>query len=211
MPKTNRIRQRGLILSGLVLCLATISTVDGAFWSTPVGADQSALVPTGAVEAALLSDRSKPQLRTVPSVDLERYMGLWYEIGRYPNSFQKGLIGVTAEYTLRDDGTVFVENRGRLNTFDGRERTVTGKAWVKCKNNTRLSVQFFWPFRAPYWIIDLDPKYGWAVVGQPSRDYLWILSRSKQLDQATLDGIYERLRKQAYDPSRLKLTPQPAD
>jgi len=151
---------------------------------------------------------SGPPLRTVDRVDLQRYLGKWFEIATIPMSFQKGCVGVTATYSLREDGDVAVVNTCRKETLDGPERSVEGKAWSVDPSNARLEVQFFWPFHGAYWIIDLDPEYRWAVVGHPSREYLWILSRTPQMDDATYQGILSRLRDQAYDLSRLVKTPQ---
>jgi apolipoprotein D and lipocalin family protein len=149
-----------------------------------------------------------PPLRTVDRVDLQRYAGRWYEIATIPMSFQKGCVGVTATYTLRPDGDVAVVNTCRQETLDGPERSAEGKAWSVDPSNAKLEVQFFWPFHGAYWVIDLDPDYRWAVVGSPSRRYLWILSRSPRLDDATYDGILSRLRAQSYDLTLLVKTPQ---
>ena len=149
-----------------------------------------------------------PPLRTVDRVDLQRYAGRWYEIATIPMSFQKGCVGVTATYAIREDGDVDVVNTCRKETLDGEERSVKGKAWSVDPSNAKLEVQFFWPFHGSYWIIDLAGDYQWAVVGHPDRDYLWILSRSPQMDPATYDGILARLRAQGYDTSRLAKTPQ---
>jgi len=149
-----------------------------------------------------------PPLQTVERVDVPRYMGRWYEIATIPMSFQKGCVGVTANYTLRPDGDVDVVNTCRKEKLDGPERSIEGKAWSVDPSNAKLEVQFFWPFHGAYWIIDLDPAYQWAVVGHPDRDYLWILSRSPRMDPTTYDGILSRLRAQAYDTSRLVKTPQ---
>ncbi len=151
-----------------------------------------------------------PPLRTVERVDLQRYMGRWYEIATIPMSFQKGCVGVTANYSLRPDGDVDVVNTCRKETLDGPEREATAKAWSVDPSNAKLVVRFFWPFTGDYWIIDLDPEYRWAVVGHPSRKYLWILSRTPRMDDATYEGILSRLREQAYDLSLLVKTPQPA-
>ena len=151
---------------------------------------------------------SGPPLRTVDRVDLQRYMGKWYEIATIPMSFQKGCVGVTAVYTLREDGDVDVVNTCRKETLDGPERSVEGKAWSVDPSNAKLEVQFFWPFHGAYWIIDLDPDYRWAVVGHPSRAYLWILSRTPQMDEASYQGILSRLRAQSYDLSLLVKTAQ---
>jgi len=152
---------------------------------------------------------SGPPVRTVEHVDLQRYMGRWYEIATIPMSFQKGCVGVTADYALRKDGDVDVVNTCRPERLDAEPRTATGKAWAVDPSGARLEVQFFWPFHGAYWILDLDPDYRWAVVGNPSREYLWILSRTPQLDDATYQGILERLRAQQYPLTLLVKTPQP--
>jgi apolipoprotein D and lipocalin family protein len=149
-----------------------------------------------------------PPLRTVEHVDLQRYMGKWYEIATIPMSFQKGCVGVSADYTLRPDGDVDVVNTCHPERLDAPARTAKGKAWSVDPSGAKLEVRFFWPFHGSYWIIDLDPEYRWAVVGHPSREYLWILSRTPQMDAGTYDGILERLRAQGYDLSLLLKTPQ---
>ena len=151
-----------------------------------------------------------PPLRTVERVDLKRYMGRWWEIATIPMSFQKGCVGVTANYSLRDDGDVKVVNTCRKETLDGPERSATARAWSVDPSDAKLEVQFFWPFHGAYWVIDLDPDYRWAVVGHPSREYLWILSRTPQMDEATYQGILSRLRAQSYDVTKLLRTLQPA-
>jgi apolipoprotein D and lipocalin family protein len=154
---------------------------------------------------ATLSD----PLDTVDYVDVERYMGTWYEIAKYPNGFQQGCSAVTAEYALRDDGTVRVLNTCRQSDGVTIKSTIEGFAAVADRNtNAKLTVYFFYPFGAPYWIIDLDEDYRYAVVGDPTRRFLWILSRTPTLDSATYDQILQRLPEKGYDPSRLELTPQ---
>ena len=116
----------------------------------------------------------------------------------------------TAEYALLPDGRIRVINRCFKNSLDGPLKTSTGKAEVvDTASNARLKVWFFWPFKGDYWIIDLDPDYQWAVVGVPSRKYLWILCRSPSMDTAVYQGIIKRLIDKAYDPTLLQLTPQP--
>jgi len=151
-----------------------------------------------------------PPLEVVDSVDLDRYLGLWYEIASYPAWFQKNCTAVTADYSLREDGLIKVVNSCRKGSLDGKLKQSTGRAKVVAgSNNAKLKVSFFGPFWGNYWIIDLDPDYEWAVVGVPGRKYLWILSRSPQMDQAVYDGIISRLEAQRYDPARLNRTPQP--
>jgi apolipoprotein D and lipocalin family protein len=151
-----------------------------------------------------------PPLQTVANVDLQRYVGTWYEIASYPHRFQKGCVATRAVYTLRDDGQVAVRNECRLETLDGPLKSVEGRAKVvETASNARLKVTFFWPFWGAYWIIDLDPDYRWAVVGHPSRNYLWVLSRMPTLDEGVYQQIVARLASQGYDPTRLKRTLQP--
>ena len=149
-------------------------------------------------------------LVTVSHVDLSRYLGKWYEIARYPAWFQKGCTGSTAHYSTLPDGRIGIVNHCFKNSLDGPLKESSGKAEVvDPSTNARLKVCFFWPFKGDYWIIDLDPDYQWAVVGVPSRKYLWILSRTPLLDDAVYQGIIKRLIKQGYDPQRLTRTPQP--
>jgi len=164
------------------------------------------IIVLGAVQASA----SSPELRTVPTVDLDRYLGTWYEIASYPAWFQKDCTGVTAEYSRRDDGLIRVVNSCRKKTLDGKIKTSTGRAKiVDPDSNAKLKVSFFGPFWGQYWIIDLDESYQWAVVGVPDRKYLWILSRTPQMDETIYAGIIDRLVDQGYDPSRLNKTLQP--
>jgi apolipoprotein D and lipocalin family protein len=153
----------------------------------------------------------KAPLDVAPQVDLTRYAGKWYEIARLPNRFQRVCASdVTATYTLRPDGRIAVLNECRQ--ADGRRKSAKGTAWVADARgpNTKLKVTFFWPFRGNYWIIDLDPEYRWAVVGEPGRDYLWILSREPQLDTALYQQIVERAKQQGFDTAELLKTRQPS-
>lgn len=148
-------------------------------------------------------DYEGPPLETVEAVDLDLYLGTWYEIASYPQSFQEGCTATTADYSLDDDGGVVVENRCRIGSVDGDEDVAFGRARVADATGAKLEVSFFGPFWADYWVIDLGADYEYAVVGHPSREYLWVLSRSPTLDPATYEGILERLEVQAYDTSML--------
>ena len=153
-----------------------------------------------------------PPLQTVSHVDVNRYMGKWYEIASFPQWFQKNCSAVSATYALRKDGDVDVLNECRDKTLDGKLRSAKGKAWIVDRaSNAKLKVRFFWPFSGDYWIIDLGAEYQYAVVGHPKRNYLWILSRSRQMDPAEYDKILERLKQQHYDVTRLNKTLQPAE
>lgn len=148
-------------------------------------------------------------LETVHYVDLSSYAGQWYEIARYPNSFQKGCVGSRATYTLRDDGRLTVVNECYDKSLTGRLRSVKGKAWTVDKGtNAWLKVSFFWPFAGDYWIIDLGREYEYAVIGHPERKYLWILSRSPKMAEEVYHSILMRLQRQDYDTTKLIRTEQ---
>lgn len=136
-------------------------------------------------------------------------MGRWFEIARYPTRFERQCEKNTvAEYTLLRNGTVRIENR--CTKRDGTSDFVRGSARVAdSQTNAKLKVKFsaFMP-AADYWVIDLDLGYRWAVVGEPSRRYLWILSRTPGLDEGIYAGICERLRQLGYAPERLVRTKQ---
>ncbi|MDI1353811.1 MAG: lipocalin family protein [bacterium] len=148
-------------------------------------------------------------LQTVPSVDLKRYAGRWYEIASFPQSFQKGCHCTTAEYTITDKDYVVVENRCNRDSISGKESYIKGKAFVEANSgNAKLKVQFFWPFRAKYWIIDLADDYSFAVVSHPGKKYLWILSRTAKMNSEIYEGILTRLRAKDFDLSLLRVTVQ---
>ena len=148
-------------------------------------------------------------LVTVPRVELDQYVGKWYEISSYPQRFQKGCHGTTATYTLSDKGHLIVENRCNRDSMDGKASYIKGKAFVEeGSSNAKLNIQFFWPFRGKYWIIDLAADYSYAVVGHPNRKYLWILSRSPQLPSGVYQGILARLKTNGFDTTKLQETEQ---
>jgi len=151
---------------------------------------------------------SKASLQTVPNVDLTRYVGRWYEIARYPAWFEKDCASdVTATYTALPSGKIEVLNECRQ--ADGQVKRSKGTARVVDKRtNAKLKVTFFWPFSGNYWIIDLAPDYSYAVVGEPDRKYLCILSRSSQLTESVYGQIVTRVRELGYDPSGLTKTRQ---
>jgi apolipoprotein D and lipocalin family protein len=147
-------------------------------------------------------------LPTVDYVDLDRYLGRWYEIARYPNDFEQGCVGVTASYSLMGNGQIRVVNTCRNSDGEVTER-IQGTARVDdTTTNARLKVSFFWPFSGTYWIIDLDPDYEYAVVGEPGRRFFWILSRTPTMDEETLDEILDKMPGWSYDPDRLYYVPQ---
>jgi apolipoprotein D and lipocalin family protein len=149
------------------------------------------------------------ELKTVRHVDVTRYMGTWFEIAKFPQRFEKGLVGITATYSLLPNGKVRVINAGYQGDLNGKLRMANGKAWVvDTGTNAKLKVSFFWPFAADYWIIELGKDYEHAVVGDASRKYLWILSRTPQMDGSVYKDLLERSRQKGFDISRLEKNPQ---
>jgi len=136
----------------------------------------------------------------VPTVDLNRYMGMWYEIARLPNFFERKLKCTSATYTLRGDGKITVLNKGNYLTDPEKSTSSQGIAWIPDKNSpAKLKVQFFWPFSGDYWIMDLDKDYRYVLVGDPSLKYLWILSREKKMDETTYEMLLKKAIENGYD------------
>ena len=136
---------------------------------------------------------SEKSLEVAGNLELNKYLGTWYEIARLPNSFEKNLDRVTANYSLKENGDIRVLNRGyKIGSSEFKE--AEGTAWIPdIKEPAKLKVRFFWPFTGKYWVIELDKDYKYAMVGDPSRDYLWILSRERALS----DSVYNNLLKSA--------------
>lgn len=155
------------------------------------------------------------ELQTVTSVDLKRYAGVWYEIARYPNKFQKKCVGnTTAEYRLQDDGDITVINKCK--ETDGEFDTAKGEARIADKaTSAKLEVRFapkflsFLPFVwGDYWIIDLGENYEYVAVGSPDRKYLWILSRTPQMSDSVYQNVLQTVREKGFEPNNLVKTPQ---
>jgi apolipoprotein D and lipocalin family protein len=158
----------------------------------------SALLASPSLMAADL-----PPVQAVANVDLARYIGQWHEIARFPMYFQNQCVGdVTANYSQMENGKIKVINRCR--TKDGEVDQAEGSASVvENSGNSQLKVSFFWPFRADYWVIGLDPDYRWAVVGNPNRKYLWILSRTKTMTPSDLAAAKASAAAQGYALAQL--------
>jgi apolipoprotein D and lipocalin family protein len=141
------------------------------------------------------------KLEVVPHVELEKYLGKWFEIAHLPARFQEGCTDTTATYTLSKDGNISVLNECRRN---GKVKLANGKAKVVDKNSgAKLKVTFFWPFYGDYWIIDLGKDYDYAVVGTPNRKYLWILSRTPQMADKLFSQLLESAKSKGSDVSKL--------
>ena len=151
--------------------------------------------------------------RTVAAVDLHRYAGTWYEIARFPNRFEDGsgraCAEVTATYTPRPDGRIGVRNTCRDDAAGGLPRDAEGRAYVVAgSGGSKLRVSFFWPFYGDYWVLGVSPDYAWAVVGDPRREYLWVLARGADLSAGAYAEAVGIARAQGFDTARLRATRQ---
>jgi apolipoprotein D and lipocalin family protein len=161
------------------------------------------------------TDGTKEALTTIAALDVPRYMGVWYEIAKYPNWFQRKCTGNTkAEYSLKSDGKVQVVNRCRMENGEMNEAIGSARQ-VGAPTSPRLEVRFApaWLSFIPaawgdYWIIDLDEGYQLAAVSEPSRQYLWVLSRTPRVNRASYESLVGRLAKKGYDVRNLELTKQ---
>jgi len=155
-------------------------------------------------------DTQMDPVELVGDVDVERYLGRWYEIARYQSGFEKNIYGATAEYTLRDDGRIGVVNSGFKNSLDGKYTQVRAVAWVPDPAvPAALKVRFFGLFAADYMIIGLDEaNYEWAIVGNNSRDFLWFLSRTHEIDDSLYRQMEEIAVSQGFDVDALYRVPQ---
>lgn len=139
--------------------------------------------------------------QTVPTLDLNRFLGHWYEIARYDHSFERDLESVETDYTLRSDGKIEVVNRG-IDRRTGKEKIARGKAKTTDQPG-RLRVSFFLFFYSDYNILELDEDFQWALIGSKSPKYLWILSRTPHLDTQTLNYILRLAQQRGYSTSKL--------
>lgn len=142
--------------------------------------------------------------------ELEKYLGTWYEIARFDHSFERGLQGVTATYSLRSDGKIKVLNKGFKSNLRGPISEAIGKAKLTSIETPRnLKVSFFWFFYAPYNILEIDENYQYVLIGSNSSKYLWILSRTPKMDQKVYDSILAKAKARGYDISKLIKVDQP--
>jgi len=141
------------------------------------------------------------------SVDLKRYVGLWYEWARYENRFERDCEAVTAAYRERPDGLIEVVNSCHKAAVDGPLKVAKGRAKVvPGSRDAKLKVSFFGPFFGDYWVLDHADDYSWSIVGEPSGRYLWILTRQAKPDGATRDLLLSRIRVLGYDARLLRQT-----
>jgi apolipoprotein D and lipocalin family protein len=155
-----------------------------------------------------VSSSDEQELQVVPKLDLDRFQGTWYEIAHNPWFVQKDCFAMIAHYKLVEDGKIKVTNICRDNGFDGKVSQIEGKAWVvEEKTQAKWKVQFIWPFKLNYWVIEVGEDYQYAVVGEPDKENVWILSRQPHLDKKILDKIIDNTKAKGYDLTKIVWTP----
>jgi apolipoprotein D and lipocalin family protein len=165
-----------------------------------------AFVLAGCATTGLVGNPDVPQ--PTKRVDLTRYTGLWYELARYENGFERGCEGVTAEYAAKPNGEISVLNTCRQGSLTGAKKVAEGSARiVPSSGNAKFKVSFFGPFYVGnYWVLDRAPDYSWSIVGEPSGRYLWLLSRTKS--KSNLATMKRRAQALGYDTAMLRVTEQ---
>ena len=168
-----------------------------------------ALASVGCLTSQGVGPNADVPLETVDSVDLERFVGVWYVIENIGLSAEEGAHDEVETYTLRPDGKIDIAFTFRDGAFDGPEKSIPQLGWVHDEEtNAEWRVRPFWPLSLAYLIIDLDADYGWTVIGHPSKRWVWIMARQPTLDETVLAGIRERLVDVGYDVDRLVRVPQ---
>lgn len=147
-----------------------------------------------------------PNLQTVTHVDINKYQGKWYEIARFEHFFEKGCKNVTANYELEND-KIKVTNKCTM-IVDNKPKEAIGVAYATDSTNSKLKVSFFRPFYGDYYILDLAEDYSYALVGSPSREYLWILSRTKTIDEELKTTLMSKITNLGFDKEKLIWTMQ---
>lgn len=171
------------------------------------------LLPIIVLLAAACAPMGPVRTSTVESVDVERYLGTWYEVASIKQFFSVGLVGSTADYSLNPDGTIRVSNSGNYFFFGGPPSQIVGSAVPVDDSNARLNVSFTGSNSADgpgnYWIVDLDPQYQWAVVSNPTGETGFILSRTRQISDELRADLIERAAAKGVNTANLTDTPQP--
>ncbi len=158
---------------------------------------------------ALAGCAAAPPLPTVERVDLPRFMGDWYVIANIPTAIEKGAYNAVETYRLDDDGTIATTFTFRKGGFDGPQKTYNPRGFVRdTTTNATWGMQFVWPIKAEYLIIQLDEDYTRTVIGRSKRDYVWIMAREPTIPEADYQSILARLDDQGYDTSRIEKVPQ---
>ncbi len=161
-----------------------------------------------ALAAALSGCATVTPIQTVGQVDLERFMGDWYVIANIPTPFEKGAHNAVESYRLNDKGEIETTFTFRKGAFDGREKVMRPKGFVRDSSNAVWGMQFIWPFKAEYRIIYLTDDYTQTVVGRSKRDFLWIMAREPSIPDADYQQMLAFVAEQGYDTSEVQRVPQ---
>lgn len=155
--------------------------------------------------------KNSTDTKTASTLDINRYMGTWYEIARFQHSFEKDLVGVTATYRLRDDGKIRVLNSGWKGSLNGEYDAADGVAKIPDPSDPgKLKVSFFLFFYADYYILELDTiNYQYALIGSSDPDYLWIMGRMPQMAPEIYKKLVNEAERRGYDTTKLYKVPQP--
>lgn len=150
------------------------------------------------------TSKNEIDMETVKNLELDKYLGTWYEIARFDHSFERDLVGVTATYSMRKDGKIKVVNQGYKHSLDGKLSQAVGKAKIPNPNEPgKLKVSFFWIFYADYFVLELADDYSYALVGSSSPKYLWILSRTPQMPDETYNLLIDKAKQRGYNLEKL--------
>jgi apolipoprotein D and lipocalin family protein len=166
-------------------------------------------VALAAFAALALACGSEPPLDVAPNLDVSRFQGKWYEIARLPRATQTDCHGTTAFYTQGSDGTLSLVNQCNVGSTAGPLRTVAMTATIPDTSTPAKLVLDVGGYTGDYWILEVGSQYEYAVIGHPSRLYLWILSRTPALDPTTVQGVLDRAKANHFDTTQLLYTPQP--
>jgi apolipoprotein D and lipocalin family protein len=158
--------------------------------------------------AALAACGTVKPIQTVPQVDLDRFMGDWYVIASIPTIFEKGAYNAVESYELNDKGEVLTTFRFRKGGFDGPEKVMQPKGFVRDSSNAVWGMQFIWPFKAEYRIIYLTEDYTQTVIGRSKRDYVWIMAKTAAIPDDEYNGIITFLAEQGYQVDKIQRVPQ---
>jgi apolipoprotein D and lipocalin family protein len=213
-----------LQIKSLLVTMATVMTVSVPALSQSLGHEslnrESGKLKPSFYKAGIGLKDADP-VRPVEGLELDRYLGKWFDIRSIPNSFQRGCTNTSAEYNVEDGGTLEVKNTCDKVDSQGaflKAEEAIGRAWVKNADNSILKVSFacFFGFclesaAGDYWVLALGPidsngQYSWAVVGTPNREYGWVLSRSTFIEPATMTAIESAILDQGYDPNDFQMT-----
>lgn len=157
------------------------------------------------------ASNQKPQIATVPQVDIKRFMGPWYVIAAIPTAIETEAFNAIESYKLDDDGTIattFTFNKGSL---DGKQKTYNPRGFiVEGSGNARWGMQFIWPIKAEFLIAHLDESYSETIIARNARDYVWIMARTPQLSDAAYQALVQKVSDMGYDTQKLRRVPHHA-